>query len=73
MPVFYEIDPYTYRKQTGGYKEAFEKHKGDSKVDEEILRQWKTSLQKAAHFSGWDSESKDYKLPSFLFVLFFFT
>ena len=59
--VFYEIDPSHVRKQTGSYKEAFEKHEKDSNLEEETVRKWRASLEKAANFSGWDSQSKAYR------------
>ena len=57
IPVFYEIEPSQVRKQSGSYKEAFEKHEKDSKFDKETIRKWKASLERAANFSGWDSNN----------------
>ena len=45
IPVFYQIDPSNVRKQTGSYKEAFQKHKENSKIDEETLQKWSFSRE----------------------------
>ncbi|KAL2342191.1 hypothetical protein Fmac_010131 [Flemingia macrophylla] len=52
MPVFYDIDPSHVRNQTESYKDAFEKHKEDSRCD-----QWKNDLTEAANIAGWDSRN----------------
>ncbi|KAL2342219.1 hypothetical protein Fmac_010159 [Flemingia macrophylla] len=52
MPVFYDIDPSHVRKQIEGYKDAFEKHKEDSRCD-----QWRNDLTEAANIAGWDSRN----------------
>ncbi|KAL2342234.1 hypothetical protein Fmac_010174 [Flemingia macrophylla] len=52
MPVFYDIDPSHVRNQTEGYKDAFEKHKEDSRCD-----QWRNDLNEAANIAGWDSRN----------------
>ncbi|KAL2342212.1 hypothetical protein Fmac_010152 [Flemingia macrophylla] len=53
MPVFYDIDPSHVRNQTEGYKDAFEKHKEDSRCN-----QWRNDLTEAANISGWDSRNR---------------
>ena len=61
VPVFYQIDPGHVRKQTGSYKEAFQKHKENPKLNEEVVQKWRDSLEKAANISGFHSESKEYR------------
>jgi hypothetical protein len=57
IPVFYNIDPSHVRKQTGSYKQAFEKHKRDLKYNNGTLQKWKAALTEAANLVGWDSEN----------------
>jgi hypothetical protein len=57
IPVFYNIDPSHVRKQTGSYKQAFEKHKRDVKHNNGTLQNWKAALTEAANLVGWDSEN----------------
>jgi hypothetical protein len=57
IPVFYNIDPSHVRKQTGNYKQAFEKHKRDLKHNNDKLDKWKAALTEAANLVGWDSRN----------------
>ncbi|KAL2342216.1 hypothetical protein Fmac_010156 [Flemingia macrophylla] len=53
MPVFYNIDPSHVRNQIESYKDAFKKHKEDSRCD-----QWRNDLTEAANIVGWDSRNR---------------
>lgn len=52
IPVFYRVDPSAVRKQTGSFKDAFDKHK---QVSREELQTWRQALTEASNVSGWDS------------------
>ncbi|KAK7380573.1 hypothetical protein VNO78_33087 [Psophocarpus tetragonolobus] len=52
LPVFHEVDPSHVRHQSGGYEEAFNKHK-ERFNDEEKLHKWRIALRKAADLSGY--------------------
>ncbi|KAM3383527.1 hypothetical protein P3S68_009102 [Capsicum galapagoense] len=49
LPVFYDVDPSTVRKQKHSYGEAFGKHEDRFKV-----QKWRAALEEAANLSGWD-------------------
>ncbi|PHT52411.1 hypothetical protein CQW23_06873 [Capsicum baccatum] len=49
LPVFYDVDPSTVRKQKHSYGEAFGKHEERFKV-----QKWRAALEEAANLSGWD-------------------
>lgn len=62
IPVFYEVDPSHIRKYDGTCGEAISKYEtyfGDK--DNESIQKWKAALAEAAHISGWDSHSREYK------------
>ncbi|KAM3321428.1 TMV resistance protein N isoform X1 [Capsicum chacoense] len=49
LPVFYDVDPSTVRKQKHSYGEAFGKHE-----DRFNVQKWRAALEEAANLSGWD-------------------
>ena len=55
VPVFYKVDPFHVRNQTGSYKKAFIKHEQDLMHKKVKLKKWKASLTEAANLAGWDS------------------
>ncbi|XP_028785145.1 disease resistance protein RML1B-like [Neltuma alba] len=55
IPVFYGVDPSHVRKQTGLYKQAFERYEGDLKVDQHERQMWKEALKETANLAGYDS------------------
>ncbi|KAF3624432.1 hypothetical protein FXO38_30273 [Capsicum annuum] len=52
LPVFYDIDPSTVRKQKHSYGEAFGKH--EDRFNDDKLQKWRAALEEAANLSGWD-------------------
>ncbi|XP_028752135.1 disease resistance protein RML1B-like [Neltuma alba] len=57
IPVFYKVDPSHVRKQTGLYKQAFERYEGDLKVDHHKMQMWKQALNETANLAGYDSHT----------------
>ncbi|KAK4343240.1 hypothetical protein RND71_036334 [Anisodus tanguticus] len=49
LPVFYDVDPSTMRKQKRNYEEAYGNHEDCFKV-----QKWRAALEEAANLSGWD-------------------
>uniref|UniRef100_A0A6N2KU15 TIR domain-containing protein n=1 Tax=Salix viminalis TaxID=40686 RepID=A0A6N2KU15_SALVM len=58
LPIFYDTDPSVVRKQTGSYKEAFDKHEEHFKGEKEKVNRWREALSQAAHICGWDLRNK---------------
>ncbi|KAL5776141.1 hypothetical protein ACOSP7_009067 [Xanthoceras sorbifolium] len=58
VPVFYHGNPSDVRKQTGSYKDAFQKHEQEFQQDNDKklkLQKWRAALTEASNLSGWDS------------------
>ncbi|KAL3369882.1 hypothetical protein AABB24_007094, partial [Solanum stoloniferum] len=49
IPVFYDVDPSTVRKQKSSFEEAFNNYEDCFKV-----QKWRGALEEAANLSGWD-------------------
>ena len=56
VPVFYKVDPFHVRNQTGSYKKAFINHEQDLMHKKVKLKKWKASLTEAANLVEWDSQ-----------------
>ncbi|CAI9295517.1 unnamed protein product [Lactuca saligna] len=54
MPIFYDVDPSTLRKQKGKYGEAFAKHKLENKNK---VESWKKAIVDASNLSGWEPKN----------------
>lgn len=52
IPVFYCIDPFNVRKQTGSFGAAFDDHERNFKNK---VESWRLALTEAGNLSGWDS------------------
>ncbi|XP_015573761.2 disease resistance protein RPV1 [Ricinus communis] len=52
VPVFYDVEPYQVRNQTGSYGEAFAKHEKDFKEDMSRVEEWRAALKEAAELGG---------------------
>ncbi|KAK2632169.1 hypothetical protein EUGRSUZ_L01909, partial [Eucalyptus grandis] len=57
LPVFYNVDPSHVRRQAGPFERGFQKHEG--RYGAEVVRPWRTAMEKAGGISGWDSRSRD--------------
>ncbi|XP_010428196.1 PREDICTED: TMV resistance protein N-like [Camelina sativa] len=62
MPIFYGVDPFHVRRQTGDVAEQFKKHEAREKDHEKVLS-WRQALVKLANISGqcsskWNNDSK---------------
>jgi len=58
LPVFYDVDPSTVRKQSGIYGEAFVKHEQRFQQDSQMVQRWREALTQVANLSGWDLRDK---------------
>ncbi|KAK2640322.1 hypothetical protein Ddye_028117 [Dipteronia dyeriana] len=52
IPVFYRVDPSDVRKQTGSFKDSFDKHGNESQGEERKRRE---ALTEASNLVGFDS------------------
>ncbi|KAG5597303.1 hypothetical protein H5410_038535 [Solanum commersonii] len=52
VPVFYDVDPSTVRRQKTIFGEALSKHEG--RFQEDKMQKWRAALEEAANISGWD-------------------
>nr|XP_033508506.1 TMV resistance protein N-like [Nicotiana tomentosiformis] len=53
LPVFYDVDPSTVRKQKSSFGEAFSNHEISCFKDNKVEK-WRAALEEAANLSGWD-------------------
>ncbi|XVF70289.1 hypothetical protein PTKIN_Ptkin11bG0149300 [Pterospermum kingtungense] len=53
FPVFYNVDPFDLRKQTGRVQEAFVKHEERYKDYEDKTKRWRIALTEVANVKGW--------------------
>lgn len=51
FPVFYDVDPYNVRHQSGCFEEAFRQHK-KKRYDEKTIQWWKDALTKVGQLKG---------------------
>ena len=54
FPIFYHVEPFHVRGQTGSYEEAFEMH--EKNADQEgmqKIQRWRKALTMVANISGW--------------------
>jgi hypothetical protein len=75
LPVFYHMDPYIVRRQTGTFAEAFTTHERRHQVERERMQRWREALSEAANCSGWDLNNVAngyYAMNSCIFLAFFF-
>ncbi|KAK4714480.1 hypothetical protein R3W88_020387 [Solanum pinnatisectum] len=52
VPVFYDVDPSTVRRQKSIFGEALSKDEARSQEDK--VQKWRAALEEAANISGWD-------------------
>eukprot|EP01018_Ginkgo_biloba_P036409 Gb_31442 [translate_table: standard] len=59
IPLFYQIEPRQVRHpddKRSPYAKAFHDHSTKGRYTPETINQWKSSLEKASHLSGWSLE-----------------
>ncbi|KAM7522836.1 hypothetical protein LguiA_012738 [Lonicera macranthoides] len=49
-PIFYDVNPYEVRHQSGSYKDAFSQHKNN--FDEMTVQGWKEAMRKVGQLKG---------------------
>ncbi|KAM7466386.1 hypothetical protein LguiB_013948 [Lonicera macranthoides] len=50
-PIFYDVDPYDVRHQSGSYEEAFRQHR-KKRFKEKTIQGWKQALKKVGQMKG---------------------
>ena len=58
LPIFYDVDPSTLRKQKGTFAQAFSKHEECFKDDIEKVRTWRAALIEVANIKGWHLQDR---------------
>lgn len=54
LPIFYNVDSFVVRHQTGSYAKAFAKHEQIFKKRIGRVKRWRSALYEVANLSGWD-------------------
>ncbi|XP_030517239.2 disease resistance protein L6-like [Rhodamnia argentea] len=57
MPIFYDVEPYEVRFQTGGYGQAFIEHESKRRYSDGTISDWKAALSEVGTLKGWDLQS----------------
>ena len=58
LPIFYDVDPSTIRKQMGTFAQAFGKHEERFKDCIEKVQAWRTALTEVANLKGWHVQDR---------------
>ncbi|KAK4545601.1 hypothetical protein RGQ29_032932 [Quercus rubra] len=58
LPIFYDVDPSTVRKQVGTFAQAFAKHEKCFKDYIEKVQTWRTALREVANLKGWHVQAR---------------
>ena len=58
LPIFYDVDPFEVRKQTGAYAQAFEEHEKRFKENIGKVHTWRAILTKVANLSGFPLQDR---------------
>ncbi|KAK4594849.1 hypothetical protein RGQ29_018540 [Quercus rubra] len=58
LPIFYDVDPSTVRKQMGTFAQAFAKHEEHFKDCIEKVQAWRTALREVANLKGWHVQDR---------------
>ncbi|KAM7462373.1 hypothetical protein LguiA_030494 [Lonicera macranthoides] len=51
FPIFYDVNPYDVKHQSGSYKEAFRQHR-KKRFKGKIIQEWKQALKKVGQIKG---------------------
>ena len=58
LPIFYDVDPSTVRKQVGTFAQAFAKREKRFKDYIEKVQTWRTALREVANLKGWHVQAR---------------
>ena len=58
LPIFYDVDPSTIRKQMGTLAQAFAKHDEHFKDCIEKVQAWRMALREVANLKGWHVQDR---------------
>ena len=58
LPIFYDVDPFVVRKQTGTYAQAFDEHEIHFQENLEKVHMWRVALKDIANLSGWSLKDR---------------
>ena len=58
LPVFYDVDPSTVRKQTGTFEKAFVEHIKHFEENTKKVEMWRAALIEVANLSGWHLQDR---------------
>ena len=58
LPIFYDVDPFTVRKQVGTFAQAFAKHEKRFKDYIEKVQTWRIALREVANLKGWHVQAR---------------
>lgn len=67
LPIFYEVDPFEVRDQTGTYGKSLDAHEYRFGKDYVKLQNWKSALSEVAVLTGWHFQNR-YTLSIFYFT-----
>nr|GMD72759.1 TMV resistance protein N-like [Ipomoea batatas] len=57
VPIFYDVDPSTVRKQKGKFAEAFAEH--EMRFEKEKVKKWREVLEEVAKLSGRELKTEN--------------
>ncbi|XP_030517238.2 disease resistance protein L6-like [Rhodamnia argentea] len=57
MPIFYDVEPYEVRSQTGGCGQAFIEHESKRRYSDGTITEWKAALSEVGALKGWDLQT----------------
>ena len=58
LPVFYDVDPSTVRKQTGTFEKDFVEHIKHFEENTKKVEMWRAALIEVANLSGWHLQDR---------------
>ncbi|VVA33501.1 PREDICTED: TMV resistance [Prunus dulcis] len=58
LPMFYNVDPFNVRKQSGSFADAFAEHKKRFREDIDKVKHWRDALTEVANLSTIDSKNQ---------------
>ena len=58
VPIFFDVDPSDVRRQSGKFKEFFDKHERDLSDNIDKVQRWRIALTQVGSLAGYDVRSK---------------